>query len=284
MNAGKLDPLSLPLNIMPSFLSLPSLLRRSKPYPVSRKYGSRGAAWSLLCLCVGVGLSGCRGTALNGDLEAQVLQIIRDNPEVVIESVQTYQKEKQAVEEKAKNETAQKLLADRDTAIGKSPKTGAEAGEVLLIEFSDFQCPFCANAHEVVTKFMDKHKDRVTLVYKHFPLIQIHDQAVPAALASWAAMQQGKFWEYHDALFKNQDRLGDELYLEIAKDLKLDLDQFQKDIASPEAATAVQTDLKLAGELGLSGTPTFFMNGKILTGALSLESMEAELEKATKNP
>jgi protein-disulfide isomerase len=62
------------------------------------------------------------------------------------------------------------------------------------------------------------------------------------------------------------------------------LDQFQKDIASKEAATAVQTDMKLAGELGLSGTPTFFMNGKILTGALSLESMEAELEKITKNP
>jgi protein-disulfide isomerase len=283
MNAGKLDLLSLPPNIMPTFLPFPQSFSRSKPQRSSRKFWSRGSALSLLCLCL-VGISGCRGKALNGDLEAQVLQIIRDNPEVVIESVQTYQKEKQAVEQKAQSDAAQKLLTDRETAIGKSPKTGAEEGEVLLVEFSDFQCPFCANAHDVVAKFMAKHDDRVTLVYKHFPLIQIHDQAVPAALASWAAMQQGKFWEYHDALFKNQDRLGDELYLEIAKDLKLDLDQFQKDIASKEAATAVQTDMKLAGELGLSGTPTFFMNGKILTGALSLESMEAELEQITKNP
>lgn len=284
MNAGKLDLLSLPPTIMPTFLSFLQSSSRPKPQRASRKLWSRGAALSLLCLGLGFGVSGCRGKALNGDLEAQVLQIIRDNPEVVIESVQTYQKEKQVVEQKAQSEAAQKLLTDRETAIGKSPKTGAEEGEVVLIEFSDFQCPFCASAHDVVTKFMAKHDDRVTLVYKHFPLIQIHDQAVPAALASWAAMQQGKFWEYHDALFKNQDRLGDELYLEIAQDLKLDLDKFQKDIASQEAATAVQADLKLAGELGLSGTPTFFMNGKILTGALSLESMEAELEKITKNP
>ncbi len=269
---------------MPTFL--PSFQRPKilKTQGLSRQFFSKGSAWGLLSLCLGLVMSGCSGNASNGDLEAQVLQIIRDNPEVVIESVQTYQQDKQAAEQQAQTDIAQKLLADRDTAIGQSPKTGAEQGEVLLIEFSDFECPFCASAHDVVKEFMAKHDDRVTLVYKHFPLIQIHDQAVPAALASWAAMQQGKFWEYHDALFENQDRLGDELYLEIAQDLKLDLDQFQKDVASEAAATAVQTDLKLAGELGLSGTPTFFMNGQILTGALSLESMEAELEKIAGNP
>lgn len=278
--------LVFPLNslrriMMPQFLRLSWLstpLRR--PWSGLRgraHYASLGLA-GLLSLTIG----GCNGgLAPKGDLEAQVLQIIRDNPEVVIESVQAYQQEKQAAEEKAQTEVARKLLADRKTAIGSSPQLGAEKGEVLLIEFSDFECPFCASAHEVVNQFMDKHGDRVTLVYKHFPLVQIHDQAVPAALAAWAAMQQGKFWEYHNALFKNQDRLGEELYLEIAKDLKLDIEKFQSDIASEAAAKAIQADLQLSGELGLSGTPTFFMNGQKLSGAISLESMEAELKKIT---
>ena len=272
---------SLRRTMMPQFLRLSWLstpLRR--PWSGLRgrsHYASLGLA-GLLSLTIG----GCNGgLAPKGDLEAQVLQIIRDNPEVVIESVQAYQQEKQAAEEKAQTEVARKLLADRKTAIGSSPQLGAEKGEVLLIEFSDFECPFCASAHEVVNQFMDKHGDRVTLVYKHFPLVQIHDQAVPAALAAWAAMQQGKFWEYHNALFKNQDRLGEELYLEIAKDLKLDIEKFQSDIASEAAAKAIQADLQLSGELGLSGTPTFFVNGQKLSGAISLESMEAELKKIT---
>jgi protein-disulfide isomerase len=284
MNVGKFELSPLSSRKMPTVPPLFPKTKILKLQGLSRQFFANGSGWGVLSLCLGLMMSGCGGQTSNGNLEAQVLQIIRDNPEVVIESVQTYQQEKQAADQQAQSDVAQTLLADRDTAIGESPKTGAEQGEVLLIEFSDFECPFCASAHDVVTEFMAKHSDRVTLVYKHFPLIQIHDQAVPAALASWAAMQQGKFWEYHDALFENQDRLGEELYLEIAKDLKLNVDQFQKDIASEAAATAVQADLKLAGELGLSGTPTFFMNGKILTGALSLESLEAELEKLTDKP
>ena len=267
--------------MMPQFLRL---FRQSafRKYPHSAlRARPRWASWGLVGL-LSLAIGGCNGrVAPKGDLEAQVLQIIRDNPEVVIESVQAYQQEKQATEEQAQTDAAQKLLSDRETAIGKSPQSGAEQGEVLLIEFSDFECPFCASAHTVVNEFMKKHGDRVTLVYKHFPLVQIHDQAVPAALASWAAMQQGKFWEYHDALFTNQERLGEELYLEIATNLKLDIEKFQTDIASEAAAKAIQADLQLSGELGLSGTPTFFMNGKKLAGALSLESMEAELENIT---
>jgi len=236
------------------------------------------------CRALGLGLglslvlSACSGAGAPGsDLEAQVLEIVRNNPEVVIESVQTYQQEQQAQQSEAQNAAAAELLADREAAIGDSPQIGAENGEVVLYEFSDFECPFCASVQPVVKEFIENNSDRVTLVYKHTPLVQIHPEAVPAALASWAAMQQGKFWEYHDALFENQERLGNELYLEIAEDIDLDLEQFEADVASEEATQAIQADIELASGLGVSGTPTFFMNETRLTGALSIESLEAAL-------
>jgi len=239
------------------------------------------AMWAvgfLVCLS----LTSCKGNPLGqGDLEAQVLEIIRNNPEVVLESVRNYQQEQEANQEKAQAEAAKKLMENPKETIGKSPTMGATDNKIVLVEFSDFQCPFCAKAHATVNQFMEKHGDRVTLVYKHLPLQQIHDQAIPAALASWAAQQQGKFWEYHNGLFENQERLGPDLYLELAKKLELDLDRFQKDVESPEATAAIQTDLKLAEQLGLSGTPVFFMNGKGLTGAVSLEDMEALLTEVS---
>ena len=101
------------------------------------------------------------------------------------------------------------MTTNPKSAIGDSPSTGSASQQIVLLEFSDFQCPFCARAHDTVKQFMAKNQDKVTLAYKHFPLTSIHPQAMPAAKAAWAAQQQGKFWEYYSALFEGQKQLGD---------------------------------------------------------------------------
>ncbi|MGC9503613.1 DsbA family protein [Baaleninema sp.] len=217
--------------------------------------------------------------AVSEDLEAQVLQIIRDNPEAILESVQAYQQQQQETAQESRRAVVAEMASDPTSVIGDSPVKGAESREIVMVEFSDFQCPFCAKAHETVNEFMAQYGDRVTLVYKHLPLVSIHPQALPASQAAWAAQQQGQFWEYYDALFENQDRLGEELYVEIATDLGLDLAQFDRDRNSDESLQAIQADLELADELGLNGTPAFFINGEGLSGAVDLAEFEAVLDR-----
>ncbi|MFN5818002.1 MAG: DsbA family protein, partial [Pseudanabaena sp.] len=155
-----------------------------------------------------------------------------------------------------------------------APVTGASSQKIIMAEFSDFECPYCAKAHEVVKEFMAKNGNDVTLVYKHFPLKQIHQQAEPAALASWAAFQQGKFWEYHDALFEQQSKLGEEFYVELAKNLKLDINKFNRDRKSNEAKEALKKDFELGKSLGVRGTPSFVINGVFFSGVPNIQDLE----------
>jgi protein-disulfide isomerase len=215
------------------------------------------------------------------ELEEKVLDIIRNNPEVIIESLQQYQAQQQQ-ERQQKRQAVLDEIKDNPTAfIRNSPITGAANKSIVLFEFSDFQCPFCAQAHDTLKSFMAKHGDRVTLVYKHLPLANAHPQAVPAAFSAWAAQQQGKFWQYHDALFVNQDRLGEELYQEIARNLNLDLQQFERDRDSAGARMALREDLQLAEALAIGGTPFLVMNGEIIPGAVELAEFEQVLEKVS---
>jgi len=221
---------------------------------------------------------------IDPQLEKQVLQIIRENPEVIIESVQAYQQQQQRSQQQQQQQARASFFQDiknnPSKIIGASPTTGAADAKIILVEFSDFQCPFCSRAHGTVKQFMAKHGDEVLLVYKHLPLARIHPQAIPAAEASIAAQKQGKFWEYHDALFENQKRLGEELYLEIARDLNLNISKFKSDRTS--AKEILDRDTALARELLINGTPTFFMNQETFAGAVSLSDLEAVLEKVKK--
>lgn len=241
--------------------------------------------WLAGFLAISLLANGCStvnpsGNQAPADLKAQVLQIIRENPQVILESVQAYQQEQQQKAQRAVQAFVQKMKTNPASAIGDSPVTGAAEKKIVLLEFSDFQCPYCARAHQTVKQFMAKHKDKVTLSYKHLPLIEIHPQALPAARAAWAAGQQGKFWEYHDALFAQQDKLGEDLYGEIAKTLKLDVAKFNSDRNSNAASTAIQKDMQLAESLGIEGTPFFFLNDQTLSGAVELAQMEKALDRA----
>jgi len=229
----------------------------------------------LLLLCLACLLYSLPAQAAS--LEEKVLQIIRNNPEVIIESVQAYQLQQQQLVEKRRQAFLEELKTNPKAVIGSSPTTGATELKTILVEFSDFQCPFCGKAQETLKPLIAKYQDEVTLVYKHFPLVSIHPQAMPAALAAWAADQQGKFWEYHDALFSQQDKLGEEFYLDLAQTLNLDLELFDRDRNSKAADAAIQQDLQIAAKLELSGTPSFLIQSDNFSGAVQLSAIEKVL-------
>lgn len=228
-------------------------------------------------------LVGCTFSFPQADLEAQVLDIIRNNPAVVLQSLQDYQQAQQQQQQQEQQAASQaivdELQQDPVAFIGTSPTKGSESNEILLVEFSDFQCPFCARAKRTIDQFMDAYGQDVKLVYKHLPLTQIHAQALPAAKAAWAADRQGEFWPFHDKLFDNQGRLGEDLFLEAAEELDLDINRFNRDRNSRAAEQAVNADLAIAQRLGIQGTPYFLMNGIPINGAQPLSAFEQAFEQ-----
>ena len=155
---------------------------------------------------------------------------------------------------------------DRPTLIGNSPTRGNPDAPVVLFVFADFQCPYCAISAAQMKPFVQARTEEMLFVFKHFPLTQIHPEAEAAALAAWAAGQQGQFWLYHDGLFVHQNRLGEALYLELATAMGLNLEQFNRDRQSPAAIAAITADRALAQELKLQGTPAFIMNDLLIPG------------------
>jgi protein-disulfide isomerase len=217
-------------------------------------------------------------------LEQQVLEVLRKNPEVIYQVLKKFGEEQRAEQErKAKTEqlaAIQKLFKDPKTLIASSPTTGSTSNKILLVEFSDFQCPYCSKSKEILRQFMAKHKDKVTLVFKNFPLTQAHPEALPAARAAWAAQQQGKFWEYHDELFGNQAKLGNNFYLDTAKKLNLNLAKFQSDYGI--ADTAILNDFKLGRTIDVQGAPALILNGIPVENPGSITELEQLLAKAEK--
>lgn len=143
---------------------------------------------------------------------------------------------------------------------------GNEAATVTLTEYSDFQCPACASFHPVVEDIMEEFGDKIAFEYKHFPL-PIHPLAEPAARAAEAAGQQGKFFEFHDLLFINQKAWSNSpnpmiFFRDFASELELDVDLFERHYGASLVKDKVREDAAAARTLGLTGTPTFFLNGE----------------------
>lgn len=210
--------------------------------------------------------------------EQRVLDVIRRHPSVLIEALNAYEQEQQVARGKAQSAHLRRLYPQPNDLIGQAPRRGN--GQVVLIMFSDFQCPYCAQAHRVLTDLLKRRGQSLSVVYKHVPLSQIHPQALPAARAAWAAGRQDQFWAYHDALFANQSRLGEPLYREIAQGLGLDLKRFDQDRRSSAALQAMRTDLDQAERLGISGTPTLVMDQNVLTGPTTVEELGKQLDAA----
>jgi protein-disulfide isomerase len=145
--------------------------------------------------------------------------------------------------------------------LAKSAIKGNKNAPITVVEFSDFQCPYCARLQPTLVQVLEAYPKEVKLVYKHYPL-SFHKQAKNAAKASEAAGEQGKFWEMHDLIFEKFNKLTDASFKEFAEQLGLDVNKFLADFNSNKYDMQIQQDINLARTVGVTGTPTLYMNGK----------------------
>jgi protein-disulfide isomerase len=148
---------------------------------------------------------------------------------------------------------------------------GPEDAPVTLVEYGDYECPYCGMAYQVVKSAQRELGKQLRFVFRNFPLAEAHPHARNAAQAAEAAAAQGKFWEMHDALFEHQEALEAEDIIGYAKSLGLDMVQFGKDLENPTYAKRVRDDFRSGVKSGVNGTPTFFINGSRYEGSWANE-------------
>ena len=166
-----------------------------------------------------------------------------------------------------------------DVSINGAPFKGSEKAPVTIVKFEDFECPFCKTVQPTLAAVLKKYEGKVRLVHKDLPLEQIHPQAQLAAEAARCAGEQGKFWDYHDALYGNSPKLGAGELKSYAKQVGLNAAPFDQCLASGKYKAAVQKDLAEGAQLGVTGTPSFFINGREISGALPVESFAAIIDE-----
>lgn len=160
---------------------------------------------------------------------------------------------------------------------GKSPILGDKNAPVTIVEYTDFQCPFCQRANDTLHTLMDNNPGKIRVIFKHYPLL-FHNKAKLAHQASEAAKNQKKFWEYHDLLFANREALEREDLIRYAEELNLNMKKFIADMDSPKTAAIIEADIKSGTDSGVKGTPHFLFNGAALSGAQPLNRFQNMLD------
>ena len=159
------------------------------------------------------------------------------------------------------------------------PSLGPEEAEIVIVEFSDFQCPYCRRFHqETFQSLLEAYPGQIRFVYRNLPLTQIHPEAFSSAVASLCANDQNAYWQFHDKLFSSET-LGEETYIAYASELGLDVEGFRECIASDRHDEFIQTDMDFALNLGVQSTPTFFVNGLAVVGAQPLSTFQQIIDK-----
>ena len=159
------------------------------------------------------------------------------------------------------------------------PSLGSASAPVTIVEFSDFQCPFCQSVAPTLKRVRETYGDKVRIVWKDFPLTQIHPQAFKAGEAAHCAGEQGKFWEYHDRLFANQQALGPGDLKKYGADLGLDTAKFNACVDSAKYGDRVREGVEQGSKLGVNSTPTVYINGRLLSGAQPYETFVAVIDE-----
>jgi protein-disulfide isomerase len=159
-----------------------------------------------------------------------------------------------------------------------APSRGPANAKIAVVEFSDFQCPFCSRAVPTLAQIQSHYGDKVRVVFKHLPL-PMHAKAPAAHAAAEAAHAQGRFWEMHDRIFADQANLSPERYREYARELGLDLARFDRDVADAATRQRIEADAAEADQLGVTGTPAFFVNGRFVSGAVPFETFRALIDE-----
>lgn len=159
------------------------------------------------------------------------------------------------------------------------PSLGPSDAPITLVEFGDFQCPFCRQwEQQTYQPLLAAYPGKIRVVFRDFPLTSIHPNAMPAAEAAQCAKEQNAFWPYHDKLFSSEN-LGDDIYKQYAQDLGLDMTRFEDCVTNHKYAQAIQDDSDFATNLGINSTPTFFINGLAVVGAQPLSVFKQVIDK-----
>lgn len=167
---------------------------------------------------------------------------------------------------------------DRLELAGDEPSRGPADARVTIVQFADFQCPFCRQSAAVLEQLLARYGNDIRIVWKDLPLRQIHPQAFAAAQAGRCANEQGRFWSYHDRLFANQRALDPSALKQYARDIALDAAQFDACLDSSKHRRGVEDAISAAARLGISATPTTYINGRRISGLKSYEEFAALLD------
>jgi protein-disulfide isomerase len=163
-----------------------------------------------------------------------------------------------------------------------APIKGAKDALVTIVQFSDYQCPFCSRVEPTISKVMDEYKGKVRVAWRDLPL-PFHPNAMPAAIAARAAGEQGKYWEMHDKIFANQQTMDRPTYEKYAQELGLNMGKFKAALDAQKGKAEIEADAAAGGKIGARGTPAFFINGKFLSGAQPFEAFKARIDEELKS-
>jgi protein-disulfide isomerase len=268
-------------------------------------------AWKTANTLPGIDLSG-----LSAEQKATVLKLLREEPcscgcnmklaecrvadpqcqystgmaKIVIESVKQGKTPDQALEAARTSKWGPAKTLDDPVKIPVSgaPVTGPADAPLTIVEFSDFQCPYCAAAVPQIRAILKAYPAQIKLVFKQFPLEE-HPQADLAATAAVAAQKQGKFWPMHDVLFEHPNDLSRKSILGYAKEIGLNVDKLENDMDTTEIRETVERDVEDGNDANVMGTPTIFIQGRRYNGAITFEALKPILDEqikqlASKNP
>ena len=166
-----------------------------------------------------------------------------------------------------------------EVSVQGAPFKGGEKAAVTIVEFSDFHCPFCKRVVSTLAKLESQYGDKVKLVFRDFPIDQLHPGASKAHEAARCANEQGKFWPYHDKLFAGPPNSSAELFKGIAKEVGLNANAFETCLGSGKHQAAIKKDIEEGQRVGVTGTPAFFINGRLVSGAQPLEAVARVIDE-----
>jgi len=239
----------------------------------------------LLSLAI-AGISPAPAAAMDKqEVEKIIQEYIKNHPEEVASAMQKFQAEQRIAQQEA--ELKQSLANRMEAPVGDSPTQGSADAPLTIVEFSDFQCPYCARSVGTIHALMKNHTGKARLVFKHAPL-PFHAKAPAAHKASMAANEQGKFWEFRQILMATQQDWGKvedgkAKFITYAKQLGMDAARFERDMDNPKYQRILDEDMALGKKLGVQGTPTYFINGARVVGARDLAYFERVITAVSKD-
>ncbi|HSA58321.1 MAG TPA: thioredoxin domain-containing protein [bacterium] len=207
-------------------------------------------------------------------MEKSIQTFFDKNPQFLEKQFQDMMRKRNPEAEPLEDRIKKAITVDLNNA----PTMGPDDAPVTMVIFSDFQCPFCKRAAETPKQLVEQYKGKVRIAFRQHPL-PMHKNALPAAKAALAAHEQGKFWQYHDLLFANQQDLSEPNLIKLAQQAGLNVPKFTKAMKSTQFDKQIQDDTNFAMKNGASGTPAFFINGVSLKGAKPIAAFQEVIDK-----